>query len=430
MVGRMARRVPLLLLLGLAQAAPPGEREPPCRCLVAAMPPGLATCADTGLPQLDRRIRSERNFLRSLFGVDPAFVLLDEGAPRDAFTVASADGHTVAVRAGWLRDFWSEDNRAANVAAAIAHQYAHVLQDARKCKLPEMARELQADLLAGWYLGTRNIATPKGDELDAAFAASLFAKPDGVLNARFEHGAPDARVRAISEGFRLFRREKLPLAKVYAYGLERFPPPKVGTVEGPPPPPGVRMRKEKVECVHRVACEHHVDCEHPQPCIHQVPCKHESPCVHRSPCIHMVPCVHRQACVHRVECRHKVDCVHTIPCVHAEHECDYLHEFDRDWRGNRVACIHSVPCTHFLHRCDFLHNFDYAHDWDFEHEFDPLHDYDMAHDFDTEHDFDPVHDFDMAHPWDPVHDFDLAHEWDPAHDYDVQVVPAAEGAAD
>jgi len=217
----------------------------------------------------------------------------------------------------------------------------------------------------------------------------------------------------------IFRQEKQPLDHVYAKGVELFPPPKVGAVEGPPPPPGVRMRRVKVECVHRGPCTHRVDCTHPQPCIHQVPCKHEAPCVHRTPCVHPVPCAHRQACVHRVECRHKVDCVHTVPCVHAEHECDYLHEFDLDWAGNRVACAHRVPCRHFRHRFDFLHNFDYAHDWDFEHEYDTVHDYDMAHDFDTEHPFDPLHDFDMAHAWDPVHEFDLAHVWDLVHDYDV-----------
>jgi hypothetical protein len=424
----MPRRAPIaLLVLALAHAGPEAQQEPICRCVLAAVPAGTKTVSDTGLPEMDQRLKSESNFLKSLFKVEPQLLLLADGAARDAFAVDAAPG-SVALRAGWLKERWDSDHRAATVAVALAHQWAHVLQAQRGCKLPEMARELHADLLAGWYLGRRNFASLKsGPVLDAAFAASLFADPAEFLNERFEHGASDARVRALCEGFRLFRMEKLSLDKVYAKGLKLFPPPKVGMADEGPKPEGL-LGRIKIECTHRAACTHRVACKHPQPCVHKVACKHEAPCVHRSPCIHKVACEHKIPCVHRVKIERKVPCVHTIPCRHKAHDFDRLHERCYDGKGNPIECPHTVPCTHYLHDFDYLHNFDYEYDWDFEHEFDRMHEFDMAHEFDTEHPFDPAHEFDMAHDWDPVHEFDLAHEWDPPHDYDVRYVPAEDAA--
>jgi hypothetical protein len=415
----MRRASVVLLVLALAHAGP--ELEPTCRCVVTALPSGLRTVAETGLPELDARIRSECGHLQNLFGVEPEFVLLADGGPRKAFVVVGPGGTgTVAVSASWLRRFWDGDHRVATVAATLAHQYAHILQGKRECTMPERSRELHADLLAGWFLGKRNVATLRsGDELDAAFAASLFAEEDEYLNTRFEHGTVEARVAALCKGFRFFRGDKLRLDKVFEQGSHLFPPPSVGLHDDAKPPPGEYL-KLKLECVHKGPCRHEVPCRHPQPCVHKVSCKHESPCVHRSPCVHQVPCMHRRpcthrvACVHRTRCTHKIDCVHTVPCSHLDADGNPIHAFD------------------YLHNFDYEHDWDYEHEFDLEHEFDTEHDYDMAHEFDTEHPFDPVHEFDMAHDWDPIHDHDLAHEWDPLHDYDVRFVPkeAAGGRGD
>jgi hypothetical protein len=301
-----------------------------------------------------------------------------------------------------MKEVWAGENRVATVAAILAHQHAHVLQAKRKCPLPEWAREKHADLLAGWYLGKRNVATlGSGSDLDKAFAASLFATRDEFLNARFDHGDPALRVSAIRQGFTLFREGRVPLDKAYKESLAHFPPPNEGLADGAERPAGL-LGRIKVECLHKGPCVHKVACKHESPCVHK------TPCVHRVKCEHELPCVHKTRCVHRIRCEHKVSCVHTVPCRHLDADGNPMHNFD------------------YLHNFDYEHEYDYEHEWDYEHEHDYEHEFDIPHEFDTEHPFDPIHEFDMAHEWDPIHEFDLAHEWDPIHDYDVRFVPAEE----
>jgi hypothetical protein len=409
----MRRTVAFALLLSLAHAGPAIE-APTCRCVLAAQPEGLRTLDETGVTELDKRVRSEMAFLKNLYQAEARIVFIDGVPARKAFTVADEGGGTIFVSAQWLKDVWTEDNRVATVASILAHQYAHVVQAKRKCPLPEWSREQQADLLAGWYLGRRNIATLGGGaDLDAPFAASLFAEADDYLNAPLDHGAPELRAKAMRDGFRLFRDEKLPIDKIYRKGLTAFPPPKEGIVDGAVKPEGDLVRV-KVPCTHMGPCNHHVACQHPQPCVHKVACTHAAPCVHRTPCVHRVacshhvPCVHRMPCVHRVSCKHHVPCVHTVPCTHYDSNGNPLHAFD------------------YLHNFDYEHEYDLEHEYDHQHDYDTEHEYDVPHEFDTEHPFDPVHEFDWAHDWDPIHEFDLAHESDPVHDYDVKYVPAAE----
>ncbi|MFI5401566.1 MAG: hypothetical protein ACHQ1G_01420 [Planctomycetota bacterium] len=387
-----------------------GEETPTSRCVVAAKPAEMKTVPETGVPELDKRIKSECGFMNGLFGVEPEFVLLAGNPPRKAFAVSDGKG-TVFVSAAWLQQLWGSEHRVATVASVIAHQYAHILQEKRKCPLPEWSRERHADYLAGWYLGKRNVATlGSGTDLDAAFAASLFSTRDEYLNARFDHGAPDMRAAAIKQGFNAFRAGKLSLDKAYTAGLAAFPPPNEGLADGSERPAGL-LGRIKVECLHKGPCNHEVACTHPKPCTHKVACKHESPCVHHTPCVHRVdcvhtiPCVHKTRCVHRTRCEHKVPCVHTCPCRHKDADGKRIHDFD------------------YLHNFDYEHDYDYEHEWDYEHKHDTKHEYDVPHEFDTEHPFDPIHEFDMAHEWDPIHEFDLAHEWDPIHDYDVRFVP-------
>jgi hypothetical protein len=413
----MRRIATVALLLCWAHTGLAEESSTPCRCVLAARPGGLKTVADTATPELDKRIRSELSFLTGLFGVEPEFVLLAGDAARKAFAVAGGKG-TVLVSAAWMKKLWGGEHRVGTVATVLAHQYAHILQEKRKCALQEWSRERHADFLAGWYLGKRNVATlGSGADLDAAFAAALFAARDEFLNARFDHGTPDLRASAMRQGFSVFRSSKLSLDKTYDQGLTLFPPPNEGLADGAEKPAGL-LGRVKVECLHKGPCNHEVACEHPKPCTHKVACKHESPCVHHRPCVHRepcshhTPCVHKTRCVHRTRCEHHVPCVHTVPCKHYDADGNPMHNYD------------------YLHNFDYEHEYDYEHEWDYEHEHDTEHEYDIPHEFDTEHPFDPIHEFDMAHEWDPIHDFDLAHEWDPLHDYDVRFVPQgdAEGA--
>ncbi|MGQ0613150.1 MAG: hypothetical protein ACT4PV_05370 [Planctomycetaceae bacterium] len=423
------RRLWWFAALAVALAPAWADDEPICRCALDRTPEAAPFLASAGIEGLDARIASERSFLERLFGVAVPFRLLSEEASPPAF--AAREGG-IGIQLKLLRErAWERERRHEAVAALLAHFHAHAVQWARDCPRAGIPRELHADLLAGWYLGKRNFGSLAGPRMELAFAASLFDREDPLLNARFEHGSPEARAHALAEGFRLRREENLALDAVYERGLELFPPERVGAAapapDAAPAPPGTRLIQVKVPCTHTGPCQHKVPCKHPRPCTHKVACRHEAPCVHKIPCTHRVECKHRVACVHRIPCRHRIACRHTIPCAHRLHDCDFLHEFDRDARGSRIACEHRVPCVHFRHRCDFLHTFDYAHDWDFAHEFDRQHEFDLEHAFDTQHPFDPKHEFDLAHEWDPEHPFDLAHASDALHDYDVALVPAEGG---
>ena len=422
-----------------------GSKKPlPFRCLYEGRTAEFTRVQTTGNKWLDTRIRSERSFLKSLFRTEADIVLYGDDAPRNVWVTQRPTGEvTIAFKASWLveRCTGQEDHKTAQVAYTLAHAYAHAVQARKGCELAELDRERHADMLAGWYLGRRNIATLKGKApLNPTLAPLLFAQSMPFLNEQYEHGTPEMRSKALAEGFRSWRADRMSINKFYRHSLKMVPPSSVGLVGADAKIPGplraaMNQLRLKVGCKHPGPCKHKIPCTHPKPCTHKIacqhldPCDHRTPCVHRIDCVHTIPCVHKQPCVHRVQCVHKIPCVHRQPCVHRKHRCDFLHEFDLDANGYRIPCVHEVPCRHFLHRFDYAHNFDYQHDWDFAHEFDYAHEHDTKHEYDLEHEFDTLHDghprheFDLAHEWDPVHDHDLAHESDPLHAYDIELRP-------
>jgi hypothetical protein len=397
------------MLLGVVCAAPPEGDAPVCRCFLGAKPSDLKTVPDTGVEELDKRLATERDFLVKLFGVDAQIVVLADGSPRPVF----ATPKSVAFARDWLKLRWkSGDSRAAVVAFALAHQWAHVLQEQRGLKLQGIAREHHADLLAGWFLGRRNLSTlGGGPELDPTFTTALFAAQDPFANERFEHGRPIDRAEVVQNGFRLFRKDKLTLDTMLAEGHKHCPPAEIGMADDLAAPPEGGHVAVKVECMHKGPCHHRAPCRHQGPCVHKVPCKHKVPCVHEIPCTHRVQCKHEVECKHRVKCKHRIPCVHKIPCSHTI-PCNHL-----DADGNPIHAYH------FQHSYDTEHAYDYEHDYDLAHKFDRAHSYDLAHDHDFKHKFDPEHEFDLAHEWDPVHEYDPAHEGDPLHAYDIRYVP-------
>lgn len=218
----------LSLLLCAAHA------EPTDPCVLTSNPPGVEHAADTGIAELDKRIESERGFLAALFGVEPELVLFTAGAPRRAFAVVRKDGTAaVYLSRARLRELWKGDHRVAAVAAVLAHVYAHVLQ----CKLgsvPVHSCVEHADLLVGWYLGKRNIATLQdGEDLDAAFA-SVFATYNEFLATPF--GRIERQAETLRRGFDLFRCKRIGLDRMCREGLDLFPPePFVPDIEEPAP---------------------------------------------------------------------------------------------------------------------------------------------------------------------------------------------------
>ena len=193
------------------------KRPSPYRCLYEGQIAGVERMASTGNRWLDSRIGSEHFFLKSLFRLDAKIVLLGEDAPRDAFVQQNSEGKaTVYFKGPWLKKTCTKrkHHNTARVAYILAHQYAHALQAKMGCTLPEIARERHADMLAGWFRGRRNIATLKGKPpMNASFAPHMFPNVVEYMNERYEHGTAEMRAKALAEGFKAWRADRLSLSK-------------------------------------------------------------------------------------------------------------------------------------------------------------------------------------------------------------------------
>ena len=158
--------VGLAVLLSAGAAVPQDDADQPLpyRCLYEGEVSRVERPTSTDNRWLDGRIKSESYFLKTLFKLDAKIVLLGDSAPRDAFVRYNKSGKAIIYfsKAWFVKTCVTQkEHRTARVAYILAHQYAHAVQAKRKCNLPEISRERHADMLAGWYLGRRSIATLK-----------------------------------------------------------------------------------------------------------------------------------------------------------------------------------------------------------------------------------------------------------------------------
>lgn len=158
----------------------------------------------SGNPEIDNAHQREGLALVQTFRVSPrGFFFDDRGAPNAYATnkVVNSMGPDGTVVFG-LTLINSELKRDGGyglaVPAIMAHEFAHLLQFKRNSKLPTKQMELQADYLAGWYLGQRSrfIYT----DVRPAFQA-FFQMGDYEFNNPDHHGTPQQRLAAIQAGF-------------------------------------------------------------------------------------------------------------------------------------------------------------------------------------------------------------------------------------
>ncbi len=157
----------------------------------------------SGNAELDQANQREGLALISKFGVRPSGFFFDDSAGKNAYATSqkhSPNGPDGTIVMG-LALIQSELNRDGGaglaVPAIMAHEFAHVVQFKRSSRLSVKEKELQADYLAGWYLGNRWIYT----DVQSAFSA-FFEMGDYQFNNPDHHGTPKQRLSAIQAGFK------------------------------------------------------------------------------------------------------------------------------------------------------------------------------------------------------------------------------------
>lgn len=158
--------------------------------------------------QTNEAIFEERRVLLHTFHLFPSFYyIVGDGdsnayATREIFN-GKEDG-TIALGLALIQaEIRSNGGRenALSIPAIIAHEFGHLLQFKFGTMATGALAEIQADFLAGWYLGRR----VKGEKLTSAALGSVmrsfYEKGDYAFNQPTHHGTPEERSRAIQRGY-------------------------------------------------------------------------------------------------------------------------------------------------------------------------------------------------------------------------------------
>lgn len=159
----------------------------------------------SGDPNLDMVIQREVDLIALGFLVQPRLYLFDDSASPNAVATSHAqdprypDG-TVLFGLTMFQQTMDESDTGAGFAipGIMAHEFAHILQYKNGGDLPTKLAELQADYLAGWYMGNRqNFIQTRAEEAFEKF----FNLGDFAFNSPDHHGTPEERLAAVKEGF-------------------------------------------------------------------------------------------------------------------------------------------------------------------------------------------------------------------------------------
>lgn len=289
------------------------------QCLSGTISSYTSLFKTTGNQILDSKFNSEKSLIEGVFNISVDLWLMNDGNnPNALANCESRDPYsfngTVRFGVTLLRDeLYTMSKGEYAVAGILAHEFAHVLQCVMNCPLQARNRELQADFLAGYYLGRKSYFYSSNIR---SFAISLFDKGDWYDPSH--HGTPTERVNSMVDGF---NSRNLTLKDAYKNSLNN----------------NQGDSRTKIPCQHKIACQHQVPCQHRIPCQHQVPCQHQIPCQHMAPCQHIVYTqyvpqrAHQYDLLHQFDFQHQYDLLHQFDCQHQNdllHQYDLLHEYD------------------------------------------------------------------------------------------------------
>ena len=167
----------------------------------------------TGLGYLDANIEHEAALMEEVFGVKPGLSYFVEPPPMggnafatsEKFFSSQHDGTVLMGMRLMQNEMDSPDgNGQHRITCVMAHEWAHIYQVTRPHlrQMPQTWRELQADFLAGWYIGYRSV---EGLHITANTSDTLFEKGDYAFNDPNHHGVPLQRMVMTLEGWHFAR---------------------------------------------------------------------------------------------------------------------------------------------------------------------------------------------------------------------------------
>lgn len=197
-----------VVILDGSSAKPSNSGSEDSGCELEAMTAvahGAALYQSSGNAQIDVSLSRELGTLRLVFRVNPFFGLYDDSSGMNAYATPPDAVHpqgTVAFGMHLMADELRRTNFTGySIPAIMAHEFGHIVQSQNGINVTGKYRELQADYLAGWYMGNRERAA--NDAMDAMVTSTtnFFEKGDYSFNDRSHHGTPDERKAAVVEGF-------------------------------------------------------------------------------------------------------------------------------------------------------------------------------------------------------------------------------------
>jgi len=171
-----------------------------CQCFVSGLGSLGRLSKTTGNSYVDNWFNSQKSELEKVFDVEADLYIYDDGNSPNAYATKSnwVNGQIAFGKNLLVQYLWRMDKGSAGIAAILAHEYAHVLQQWMGSKLSWKYRELHADFLAGYYLHTRNYITYSNLNI---FASTFFELGDDAFWSPSHHGNKYERLEAFKAGF-------------------------------------------------------------------------------------------------------------------------------------------------------------------------------------------------------------------------------------
>ena len=166
---------------------------------------------------------AERKLLVRAFRLYPTFLFKTDDTNAYAFPPAPSnldDDGTIVLGVLLLeREINSSQGTARNFAipAIMGHEFGHLLQYKYGTTAAGVQTELQADYIAGWYLGNRNNGYTLTDRDLQAVLASFYVGGDYESADAQHHGTPEQRTVAVRAGF---SRSTLKFNEVYEASMQ------------------------------------------------------------------------------------------------------------------------------------------------------------------------------------------------------------------